>query len=106
MLDLAQNSIIENKKESTYLLIDKTKENTYPKKCIEDFTKIIIKYFNINHEIITEYSKELNTLYKVTVSENIKSKEDMYDSVKDNNVVKEIESIFDAKIDKENISKL
>ena len=30
----------------------------------------------------------------------------MYDSVKDNNVVKEIESIFDAKIDKENISKL
>ena len=30
----------------------------------------------------------------------------MYDSIKDNNVVKEIESVFDAKIDKENISKL
>ncbi len=30
----------------------------------------------------------------------------MYDSIKDNNVVKEIETVFDAKIDKENISKL
>ena len=30
----------------------------------------------------------------------------MYESIKDNIDVKEIEDIFDAKIDKENISKL
>ena len=30
----------------------------------------------------------------------------MYDSIKDNVVVKEIETVFDAKIDKDNISKL
>ena len=41
-----------------------------------------------------------------SVDENIKSKEDMYDSIKDNNIVKDIEDIFDAKIDKDNISKL
>ena len=106
MLDLAQNSIIENNKESTSLFIDSTKKNTYPKKCIEDFTKTIIQFFNITTGIDIEYRDDLNTLYKISVSEKIKSKEDMYDSIKDNNVVKEIESVFDAKIDKENISKL
>ena len=30
----------------------------------------------------------------------------MYDSIKDNAAVKEIEDAFDAKIDKENITKL
>ena len=30
----------------------------------------------------------------------------MYNSVKDNTLIKEIEDVFDAKIDKENISKL
>ena len=30
----------------------------------------------------------------------------MYDSIKDNNIVKDIEDIFDAKIDKDNIRKL
>ena len=46
------------------------------------------------------------TIYKKSVDENIKSKEDMYDSIKDNNIVKDIEDIFNAKIDKDNISKL
>ncbi len=106
MLDLAQNSIIENNRESTFLLIDNSKKNTYPQKCIEDFTKTIIQFFNITNGFSIDYRDDLNTLYKISVSENIKSKEDMYDSIKDNNVVKEIESVFDAKIDKENISKL
>ena len=30
----------------------------------------------------------------------------MYNSIKDNTLIKEIEDVFDAKIDKENISKL
>ena len=44
--------------------------------------------------------------FQVKKIENIKSKEDMYESIKDNNIVKDIEDIFDAKIDKDNISKL
>ena len=87
-------------------IIDNSKKNTYPQKCIEDFTKTIIQFFNITNGFSIDYRDDLNTLYKISVSENIKSKEDMYDSIKDNNVVKEIESVFDAKIDKENISKL
>ena len=30
----------------------------------------------------------------------------MYNSIKDNTLIKEIEDVFDAKIDKENISKI
>ena len=66
-----------------------------------------MKNFDIHsNNIITEYQEQVLTLYKKSVSENIKSKEDMYDSIKDNNLVKEIENVFDAKIDKDNISKL
>ena len=38
--------------------------------------------------------------------EKLKSQDDMYNSVKDNTLIKEIEDVFDAKIDKDNISKL
>ena len=57
-------------------------------------------------EVSIEYKEQVSTIYKKSVDENIKSKEDMYDSIKDNNIVKDIEDIFDAKIDKDNISKL
>ena len=40
------------------------------------------------------------------VKENINSKNEMYESIKDNENLKYIENIFDAKIDKDNISKL
>ena len=106
MLDLAQNSIIEIKDDSTYLMIDKSKKNTYPQKCIKDFTKIASKNFMITNEINVEYLEQSLTIYKESINKNIKSKEDMYDSIKDNVVVKEIETVFDAKIDKDNISKL
>ena len=106
ILDLAQNSIIEIKGDSAFLVIDKSKENTYPQKCIKDFTKIVCKNFMITGEINIEYLEQSLTIYKESINNNIKSKEDMYDSIKDNVVVKEIETVFDAKIDKDNISKL
>ena len=107
MLDLSQNSILKTKEGSSKLVIDISKKNTYPKKCVNDFIALIVKKFDIPlDDINTEYQDQIMTLYKKSVSENIKSKEDMYDSIKDNKLVKEIESVFDAKIDKDNISKL
>ena len=107
MLDLSQNSILHKRGETSILVIDSSKKNTYPKKCIDGFIEIIIKNFDIHpNSIITEIQDQVLTLYKKSVSENIKSKEDMYNSIKDNNLVKEIENVFDAKIDKDNISKL
>ena len=53
-----------------------------------------------------EYRENINTLYKKSITDGIKSKNDMYEAIKDNNDLKEIESVFDAKIDKDNISKL
>ena len=107
MSDLSQNSVLHKSEETSTLIIDSSKKNTYPQKCIDDFIEIIIKNFDIHsNNIITEYQEQVLTLYKKSVSENIKSKEDMYDSIKDNNLVKEIENVFDAKIDKDNISKL
>ena len=64
------------------------------------------KHFIIDVDVSVEYREQVLTIYKKSVDENIKSKEDMYDSIKDNNIVKDIEDIFDAKIDKDNISKL
>ena len=64
------------------------------------------KHFNISNSIDIQYNEQINTLYKYSVAQNIKTKEDMYDSIKDNAAVKEIEDAFDAKIDKENITKL
>ena len=107
MSDLSQNSVLHKSEETSTLIIDSSKKNTYPQKCIDDFIEIIMKNFDIHsNNIITEYQEQVLTLYKKSVSENIKSKEDMYDSIKDNNLVKEIENVFDAKIDKDNISKL
>lgn len=107
MLDLSQNSSLYKKEETSVLVIDSSKKNTYPQKCIDDFIEIITKNFDISsNNIIIEYQDQILTLYKKSISENIKSKEDMYDSIKDNNLVKEIENVFDAKIDKDNISKL
>ena len=106
MLDLASNSILDMKDDATILLIDKTKENTYPKKCITDFSILICSNFKTDHVLTIEYKENINTLYKQSVSDNIKSKNDMYDAIKDNNDLKEIESVFGAKIDKDNISKL
>jgi DNA polymerase III gamma/tau subunit len=106
MLDLASNSILDMKDDATILLIDKTKENTYPKKCITDFSILICSNFKTDHVLTIEYKENINTLYKKSVSDNIKSKNDMYDAIKDNNNLKEIESVFGAKIDKDNISKL
>ena len=53
-----------------------------------------------------EYRENINTLYKKSITDGIKSKNDMYEAIKDNNDLKEIENVFGAKIDKDNISKL
>ena len=106
MLDLAQNSFIDVMTDSATLIIDLSKENTYPKKCIADFINLLCKHFSIEVDVLIEYREQVLTIYKKSVDENIKSKEDMYDSIKDNNIVKDIEDIFDAKIDKDKISKL
>ena len=106
MLDLAQNSFIDVMTDSAILIIDLSKENTYPKKCVADFINLLCKHFSIEVDVLIEYREQVLTIYKKSVDENIKSKEDMYDSIKDNNIVKDIEDIFDAKIDKDNISKL
>ena len=88
------------------LVKDSSQKNTYPKKCITDFINLLCEHFSMQVEVLIEYREQVSTIYKKTVDENIKSKEDMYDSIKDNNIVKDIEDIFDAKIDKDNISKL
>ncbi|MEK9977197.1 MAG: hypothetical protein VW689_05045, partial [Gammaproteobacteria bacterium] len=106
MLDLSHNSIIESNNKCTKLIIDESKKNTYPKKCVDDFTTLIIDYFKVTNELIIEYSNDIFTLYKQSVNEKLKSQDDMYNSIKDNTLIKEIEDVFDAKIDKENISKL
>ena len=106
MLDLSYNSIIESNNKCTKLIIDESKQNTYPKKCIDDFISLIIDYFKVTNDLIIEYSNDIFTLYKRSVNEKLKSQDDMYNSIKDNTLIKEIEDVFDAKIDKENISKL
>ena len=106
MLDLAQNSFIDMMTDSAILVVDHSKKNTYPKKCITDFINLLCEYFSMQVEVSIEYKEQVSTIYKKSVDENIKSKEDMYDSIKDNNTVKDIEDIFNAKIDKDNISKL
>ena len=92
--------------DSATLLVDLSKKNTYPKNCIANFINLLCKHFSIDVDVSVEYREQVSTIYKKSVDENIKSKEDMYDSIKDNNIVKDIEDIFDAKIDKDNISKL
>ena len=106
MLDLAQNSFIDLMTDSVTLVVDLSKKNRYPKRCVTDFINLICKHFSIDVDVLIEYREQVSTIYKKSVAENIKSKEDMYDSIKDNNIVKDIEDIFDAKIDKDNISKL
>ncbi len=106
MLDLAQNSFIEVTTDSAILLVDISKKNMYPKKCVADFLNLLCKHFGIDVDVLIEHTEQVSTIYKKSVDENIKSKEDMYDSIKDNNIIKDIEDIFDAKIDKDNISKL
>ena len=106
MLDLAENSFIDMMTDSVILIVDHSKKNMYPKKCVADFINLLCKHFSIDADVLIEYREQVSTIYKKSVDENIKSKEDMYDSIKDNNIVKDIEDIFDAKIDKDNISKL
>jgi hypothetical protein len=106
MLDLASNSILDMKNDATILIIDKSKVNTYPKKCITDFSILICSNFKSDHVLTIEYRENINTLYKKSITDSIKSKNDMYEAIKDNNDLKEIESVFGAKIDKDNISKL
>ncbi len=106
MLDLANNSILDIKDDATVLIIDKSRENTYPKKCITDFSILICSNFKTDHVLTIEYQDNINTIYKQSITDNIKSKNDMYEAIKDNNDLKEIESVFGAKIDKDNISKL
>ena len=106
MHDLACNSIIHLDKKSPSLIIDAYKKNTYPKKCISDFSQHVCKHFKINEQLDIDYQENIDSLYKKSITDNIKSKTDMYESIKDNSVLKDIEDVFDAKIDKENISKL
>ncbi len=106
MLDLAHNSVIQENNDSIKYIIDSSKQGTYPKKCIEDFISLLSIHYNLNIELNPDYQEDIYTLYRKSIDENIKSKKDMYESIKDNIDVKEIEDIFDAKIDKENISKL
>ena len=106
MLDLAYNSMLDLREDATVLTIDKSKENTYPKKCMTDFSILICSEFKTEHVLSIEYSENINSLYKQSIKDNINSKNEMYESIKNNKNLKEIESIFDAKIDKDNISKL
>ena len=106
MLDLALNSIIEIDNTTPSLIIDEFKKNTYPKKCITDFIEKICKHFNIDNKLDINYKKNIETLYKKSINDTIKSKADMYESIKDNSVLKDIEDVFEAKVDKDNISKL
>ena len=106
MLDLANNAILDLREDATVLLIDKAKENTYPKKCITDFSILICSEYKTDHVLSIEYVEDINSLYKQSIKENINSKNEMYESIKNNENLKEIENIFDAKIDKDNISKL
>ena len=106
MLDLANNAILDLREDATVLLVDKAKENTYPKKCITDFSILICSEYKTDHVLSIEYIEDINSLYKQSIKENINSKNEMYESIKDNENLKEIENIFDAKIDKDNISKL
>ena len=106
ILDLANNSILDLRENATVLLIDKAKENTYPKKCITDFSILICSEYKTDHVLSIEYKENINSLYKQSIKDNINSKNEMYESIKDNENLKEIENIFDAKIDKDNISKL
>jgi hypothetical protein len=61
MLDLANNSILDMKDDATILLIDKAKENTYPKKCITDFSILICSNFKTDHVLSIEYKENINT---------------------------------------------
>ena len=106
MLDLAHNSIMHIDNNHSCLIIDEFKKNTYPKKCIADFTENIGVYFKIGNQIDIKYKSNIDTLYKKSINDNIKSKADMYESIKDNSVLKDIEDVFDAKVDKDNISKI
>jgi len=106
MLDLAHNSIVKIDKANSYLIIDEFKKNTYPKQCITNFTEKVSQYFSINNKIDINYQKDIDTLYKKSINDNIKSKTDMYESIKDNSVLKDIEDVFDAKVDKDKISKV
>ena len=66
----------------------------------------ICKHFNIDNKLDISYTKNIQTLYKKSINDTIKSKADMYESIKDNSVLKDIEDVFEAKVDKDNISKL
>ena len=105
MLDLANNSIL-SLDDSVVLYIDSSKNNTYPKNCIQKFLDLIVMNGLSNELPIVEYIENIPTLHKKNIDNNIKSKNDMFDAVKDNKILKEIESIFDAKIDKNNIDKV
>jgi DNA polymerase-3 subunit gamma/tau len=106
MLDLANNSILDLREDATVLVVDKAKENTYPKKCMTDFSILICSKYKTDHVLSIEYEQNIDSLYKQSIKDNINSKNQMYESIKDNKNLKEIENIFDAKIDKDNISKL
>ena len=106
MLDLANNSLLDSKDNVFTLVVDKSKKNTYPKKCINDFCSLVCTYFKINADLAVDGRENIYTLYKQSINENIKSKNDMYQSIKDNTVLKDIEDVFDGKIDKDKISKL
>ena len=81
MLDLAQNSFIDMLTDSVTLIVDLSKKNTYPKKCVSDFINLLCKHFSIDVDVLIEYREQVSTIYKKSVDENIKSKEDMYDSI-------------------------
>ena len=50
--------------------------------------------------------KNIPTINNQNLENIVKSKNDMYESVKDNQILKDIESVFDAKIDKDSIDKI
>ena len=105
IMDLALNSILVLNKEPK-LYVDFSKSNTYPKKCIEQFLELI-KTHGLSSDIkAIEYMKNIPTINNQNLENIVKSKNDMYESVKDNQILKDIESVFDAKIDKDSIDKI
>ena len=67
MLDLAQNSFIDMMTDSVTLIVDLSKKNTYPKKCVSDFINLLCKHFSIDDDVLIDYREQVSTIYRKSV---------------------------------------